>query len=145
MELESIQQFRTTLRKFERDVAVGQKNDDRTGGLSVVQSHTVINLGELGETTIGQMADQMAVDKSTLSRTIENLVKKDLVSRAPDPADRRYLRISLTKKGCEVCKELNRVNNDYIRQVFSRISELDHESVMTYFNMFVNAMREKTG
>ncbi len=145
MRLESIQKFRATLRKFERDVAIGQKRDERTGGLSVVQTHTIINLGELGETTIGQMANHMGVDKSTLSRTVDGLVNKELVSREPDPSDRRYLQIKLTKQGREVCDRLNRVNNDYIKKVFSRIPESEHENVMKYFNLFVSALRETTG
>ncbi len=145
MKLKSIQQFRATLRKFERDVAIGQQRDERTGGLSVVQTHTVINLGEIGETTIGQMASRMAVDKSTLSRTMEGLVRKELVSRKPDPDDRRFQKISLTEKGRKVCEQLNRVNNDFIRQVFSRIPKSEHDAVIKYFNIFVNAMQEKTG
>lgn len=145
MELKTIQQFRTTLRKFERDVAIGQQRDERTGGLSVVQTHTVINLGELGETTIGQMAGHMAVDKSTLSRTIDGLVRKELVSRNPDPDDRRFQRISLTKKGQKECEQLNRVNNDFIDRVFSKIPKSEHEAVIKYFKIFVSAMREQTG
>ncbi len=144
MKLESIQQFRTTLRKFERDVAIGQQRDKRTGGLSVVQTHTVINLGELQETTIGQMATHMGVDKSTLSRTIDGLVKKELVFRKPNPDDRRYQKIGLTEKGQDVCEQLNHVNNDFIRELFSKIPESEHEAVMKYFNIFVKAMREIT-
>ena len=143
MQLEKIRQFRTTLRKLERDVAIRQKRDDRTGGLSVVQCHTVINLGEIGETTIGQMAKRMGVDKSTLSRTMDRLVAKKLVDRIPLPTDRRYLLVKLTEIGRQVCDQLNRVNNDYIKRVFSRIPESDHPQVMKYFSVFVTAMRDE--
>ncbi len=140
MQPNKIQQFRTSLRRFERDVAIGQKKDSRTGGLTVVQCHTVINLGSLGETTIGQMAQQMCVDKSTLSRTVDGLVKLDLINRNPHPDDRRYFLISLTQKGEEACEKLNQVNDEYLKRVFSRIPEKEHANVMKYFNMFVNAL-----
>ncbi len=145
MQLEKIQQFRTSLRKFERDVSIGQKKDARTGGLTVVQCHTVINLGTLGETTIGQMAVQMCVDKSTLSRTVDNLVKLKLVNRKPFPDDRRYFLISLTSKGQEACDKLNQVNDEYLQSVFSKIPKNEHTKVMKYFNMFVNALLESDG
>lgn len=142
MQLEKIQQFRTSLRKFERDVAVGQKNDVRTGGLTVVQCHTVINLGELGITTIGEMAKHMCLDKSTLSRTIDRLVNMQLVDRKSDPEDRRYYRINLTQKGKDICKKLNQVNNSHLDRVFSYIPKNDHANVIKYFDMFVNALLE---
>lgn len=143
MQLEQIRQFRTSLRKFERDAAISQKKDSRTGGLSVVQCHTIINLGEMKDTTLGQMADHMCVDKSTLSRTIDGLVKKELVDRIPDSRDRRFLIVKLSEKGKQVCDHLNRVNNDYIEQVFSRIPKQDHAMVIKYFNIFVKALLER--
>ncbi len=142
MQLDQIRQFRTLLRKFERDVAIGQKKDSRTDGLSVVQCHTIINLGELKETTLSRMAEQMCVDKSTLSRTVDALVKKGLMERLPDDRDRRYLIIKLTRGGQQACDRLNQVNNDYIDQVFSRIPKHDHADVIKYFNIFVKALLE---
>ncbi len=140
MHFEKIQLFRKVLRTFERDVVIRQKRDDRTGGLSVVQCHTVINLGDAGTATIGQMAERMGVDKSTLSRTMDGLVEKKLVTRTPHPEDRRSLLVSLTLKGQQICDQLNRVNNDYIKRVFSRIPETEHEAVIRYFQLFVSAM-----
>lgn len=143
MHYKKIQEFRTVLREFERDVAIRQKRDGRTGGLSVVQCHTIINLGEFKETTIGHMADKMGVDKSTLSRTIDGLVAKNLVVRIPHPNDRRYLIVKLSSEGKKVCDQLNTVNNQYIKDVFGRIPETEHETVLKYFNIFVSAMREE--
>ncbi len=145
MQLDKIQLFRKILRKFERDVVVRQKRDDRTGGLSVVQCHTVIDLGDAGQATISQMADRMGVDKSTLSRTMDGLVEKKLAARTPNPDDRRSLLVSLTPEGKQICNRLNRVNNDYIKQVFSRIPGTEHEAVVHYFQLFVSAMTEDHG
>lgn len=143
MKRENIQQFRTSLRKFERDVAIGQKRDLRTGGLTVVQCHTIINLGAFGEVTIGQMADHMCVDKSTLSRTVDTLVKSGLISRETLEQDRRYFLISLTQEGKEICDHLNQVNDDYLDRVFSRIPREERVNVVKYFNMFVTALLDK--
>lgn len=145
MELATIRQFRSTLRRFERDVAIRQKRDERTGGLSVVQCHTVIALGELGETTIGEMAVQMGVDKSTLSRTLDTLVEKTLVDRREHATDRRYLLVRLTDKGRQVCDHLNRVNDDFIARVFARIPEQGRSEVMKHVEQFVSALRAENG
>ena len=143
MKIEKIRQFRTILRKFERDVAIRQKRDDRTGGLSVVQCHTVINLGELGQATIKQMAEQMGVDKSTLSRTMDGLVAKKLVDRIIHPSDRRSLLVNLTENGRQVCEKLNRVNDHYLARVFDRIPVADQPDIVKYLDLFVSAMCEE--
>mgnify|MGYP006290306441 CR=1 FL=1 len=145
MDLERIRAFRTILRRLERDVAVRQKRDDRTGGLSVVQCHTVISIGELGSTTVSQMAERMGVDKSTLSRTLDGLVDKNLVQRLPDPRDRRFSVIRLTPPGQSVCEALNRVNDAFIKRVFERIPGQEHQSIMTALKRFVEAMEKENG
>lgn len=140
MQREKIQQFRRSLRKFERDAALNSRSNPRTAGLSVVQCHTVINLGELKQTTIGQMAEHMGVDKSTLSRTVDSLVRLGLVERETDPEDRRFMRIFLSEKGEKICRDLNEVNNRYLEEVFAKIPKEEQENVLYYFDMFVRAV-----
>ena len=46
-----------------------------------------------------EIAALMMRDKTTITRRIDGLVKKQLVERNPDPDDRRYFRIGLTVAG----------------------------------------------
>lgn len=140
MKLEKISTFRKSLRRLEREFALGLKDNPRTGGLSLVQCHTIINLGIVGETTIGEMAKFMCVDKSTLSRTVDGLVNLAMLHRFPHPTDRRYTLIKLSDAGLITCEKLNEANNDYFKRVFSEIPAEHHDDVMTYFDMFVNAL-----
>lgn len=46
-----------------------------------------------------EIASKLGVDQSTATRTISPLVELELVSRAPDPVDARYVLVGLTRRG----------------------------------------------
>ncbi|MCR2791955.1 MarR family transcriptional regulator [Microbacterium sp. zg.Y625] len=49
--------------------------------------------------TQAALAEQLALDKGQLSRTVRELEELGLVTRTPDPADRRSSRLSATPEG----------------------------------------------
>ncbi len=55
------------------------------------------------QTALGKAAGR---DKSTLTTTLDDLVKRGLVSRERTPADRRSYTLSLTEKGCMLHQRL---------------------------------------
>ena len=134
-----IRTFRRLLRKFE------QLTEAQTGacctGVSVAQCHALMAIEHLGECSIGQLAGELNLDKSTLSRTVDGLVSLGLVERAPNPADRRYMIVTLSEQGRETCHQINLANDDYYRRVFEAIPEEQRAAVETAFESFVNAMR----
>jgi DNA-binding MarR family transcriptional regulator len=46
-----------------------------------------------------ELANQCRRDKSTITRILDNMVRRGLVSRVPDPADRRSNLVHLTPQG----------------------------------------------
>jgi DNA-binding MarR family transcriptional regulator len=63
-------------------------------------------LQQEGPKRLRDLAEAKGVDQSTVSRQAAQLVKVGLVSRDPDPADRRACLLALTDRGREVCEEL---------------------------------------
>jgi len=53
-----------------------------------------------------QLADGMCKDKTTLTRQIDGLEKRNIIVRVPDKIDRRQKRIYLTAKGKKLEQEL---------------------------------------
>jgi len=72
-------------------------------GLSMTQCKAILEIGGLGEGLTGcglkELAEKLGSSKPAMSRAIDDLVKKGLVSRLEDPEDRRARRIELTAKG----------------------------------------------
>lgn len=139
----NIRIFRKALRKFERIVSTLQKDNSCCVGATFAQCHVLLEIEELGETTIAELAGSLRLDKSTLSRTIDGLVTTGLVERKPNPADRRFTLLSLTKSGKKTCDNFNKANDEYYEQVFRAIPPEEHKEVMHYFGLLVQALEER--
>ena len=61
--------------------------------------------------------------------------------RYPNPADRRYMIVTLSEQGRETCRQINLANDDYYRRVFEAIPEEQQAGVQAAFESFVTAMR----
>ena len=86
-----------------------------------------------------QLAARLRLDSSTLSRTIDGLVKKRLLARSPDSEDRRVVWIHLTAKGKGTCRSLHEENDAICRSVFAKIPPSRRQSVLRSFDVLVQA------
>jgi len=72
-------------------------------GLSMTQCKALLELGGIGETAdprqVGELAETFGVSVPSMSRAVDALVKKKLVTRLEDPDDRRVRRVAITAKG----------------------------------------------
>ena len=73
----------------------------------------------LGTVRPSDLAAQMHLDLSTISRHLRSLEKQGLVQRSADPDDARALRISITARGAEV---LTKVSNHRARTIRDAIA-----------------------
>jgi DNA-binding MarR family transcriptional regulator len=75
-------------------------------GLSMTQTKALLELGGRGEETeprqVGDLAETFGVSVPSMSRAVDALVKKKLVTRVEDPADRRVRRVAITARGTKL-------------------------------------------
>jgi len=93
--------------------------------LSAQDFGILYRLSEQGAMTQVEIAVIMMRDKTTITRRIDGLVKKQLVERNPDPDDRRYYRISLTEAGERALSTLQPLVSDFQQELLSNISDAD--------------------
>ncbi len=137
MDIRKIRDFRKTLREFERLTNIQLRNC--CTGVSFAQCHVLLEIEEKGQTTTGELAQNLNLDKSTLSRTIDGLVNIGQAKRLPHPSDRRYILIALTEQGKATCDAINRASDDYYNRVLERIPEEELETVIENFSQLVQA------
>jgi DNA-binding MarR family transcriptional regulator len=142
MDIQTIQNFRRSLRSIEREVEQQIKTDTVCCGVSLAQCHALMELGLGGAMTIVELAEVIKLDKSTLSRTIDSLVQLDLVDRTIDPADRRYMRIKLTDQGHKVFADINNGCNQLYLKVFDFIPNAKHKQVIESLGLFARALEK---
>jgi len=97
--------FRLALRQF---VGFSQQAA-KEAGLPPQQHQTILAIkglaGDKGM-TISELAACMLLKHHTTVELVDRLVKADLVSRTPDPADRRFIRLTLTEKAEDILAPL---------------------------------------
>ena len=140
MEKQMIRIFRKSLRTFERLVDIQEKACCH--GISLPHCHVLLEIEEKGRATTGQLAKALNLDKSTLSRTIDGLVRDGQLERLPNPSDRRYVPLSLTEKGRATCDAINRSSDDYYARALERIPGKKAEQVINNFDALVQAFQE---
>ncbi len=70
--------------------------------ISIPQWRVLAVLHEFPGSTMNRLADLATVDRTTLTRALDNMVERGLVARRSDAADRRSIRLSLTETGLAV-------------------------------------------
>jgi len=98
-----------------------------------------MSIDEHGHLTMGQLATHLKLDYSTLSRTVDSLVKKKLVARLRDDGDRRLVWIRLTQDGLTTCEDIHKVNDEYCLRVFEHISASDRTALIQNFETLIQA------
>ncbi len=83
----------------QRELVLGKVLDSL--GLTTPKWRILSILNRLGEASMGLVADFCAVDRTTLTRTMDQLVEAGLVVRTDDPRDRRQTLVTLTPAGVD--------------------------------------------
>ena len=69
-----------------------------TGG----QFSILVAVGHAGNPAIHELADYLAMDRTTMSRALRPLERRTLIELASDPDDSRSKRVTLTSSGSEL-------------------------------------------
>jgi DNA-binding MarR family transcriptional regulator len=86
--------------------ATVQKTYSERFGLSVVGWRVMAILGSHSPLSAKALAELMAMDQVSITRAVDQLVSKKLVSRRVDPADRRRVVLRLSKAGEDVYNKI---------------------------------------
>ena len=135
-----VRKFRRDLRRFEMLVAAQLKGSSCCSGITLAQCHALLEIEIQAELSLGELAQQLGLDKSTLSRTVDCLVHIGLVERTTAPDDRRSIRLSLTAQGRRTCDQINIQNDALYTRVLARVAWQHQEAVLDSFQMLVDAM-----
>lgn len=73
-------------------------------GLTISQYGILVSLRQNDGVSIGQLAERMVMDPTSLTRSLKPLERQCFISLATDPNDRRARRLSLTADGLAVMR-----------------------------------------
>ena len=129
MKKEYIKHFREIIRIFEREIFL-QNNASCCDGISLAQCHTMLEIEKHSEISVSELARNMKLDKSTVSRTVDGLVNIGMVDRVVPKENRRKAMINLTGNGSQICSTINYTNDSYIRDVLRDFTKEEIVSIV---------------
>ncbi len=147
MEVAAVRALRGFLRLIEREVESQLKTQTVCCGVTTAQCHALLELASAEEMSLVELSERLRLDASTLSRTVDGLVKLGHVNRVTDPENRRYVRLGLTGKGKRKVDFIDRSCDRFYLDLLDRIPEEKREalveSVQLLAEIFARAKEEE--
>ena len=110
--------------------------------VTLAQYRALIELAARGPLRLADLADALAVDRSTATRMCDRLVRKRLISRRRSSEDRRVVHVSLTDAGAELVAEVSRNRRAEIRSIVRRMPAASRPLVVAALQTFAEAAGE---
>ncbi|MGI6406100.1 MAG: MarR family winged helix-turn-helix transcriptional regulator [Syntrophaceticus sp.] len=112
-------------------------------GITYSQCHPLVEIGRKKCVSVNELAEQLGLDKSTMSRTVNTMVEQGLVTRKPDPEDRRYMKIRLTPAGSSVLSNIESRMSDYYLNIYQSIPPNKRKQVLESLELLVQTIKNE--
>lgn len=136
------QTLRELIRVLIRNLGVLEKGDASCCGVTITQCHAIAEIGRKEKISLIDLAELLCVDKSTMSRTIDNLVEADLAVRDLDQENRRYVTIKLTEDGQNVFMNIEDSMAGYFTSILEEIPEEKRDQVFESLRLLTEAAQK---
>lgn len=140
IDVKTIEKLRKYIRIFERSVEYQMKQSNCCSGVTLKQCHTLLALDDLDTCSLNDLADKLFIDKSSASRSIENLHKLGLVNRDTNTENRRETLLTLTSKGSSLVNTINKENNEFYQNILDKISNEKIETIIESLDILSEAI-----
>ncbi len=138
----SVRAFRKDLRTLERQLELALAAQTACCGVTQAQCHVLLALEGSEGVSIGELALLLELDASTLSRTVDGLVKADYLDRREDPSNRRRQLVTLTVKGQERVDAINERCDRYYGDILDNMDEQDVANLVKAVPALAELMRQ---
>ena len=106
------------------------------------QCHLINELGRSGPLPLGELGQRVSLEKSWVSRAVDAMALRGLVSKSPNPADARSWLVALTADGERSFRELNQTLDSHAEQLLAGLQPAERQAVETSLMLLLKALRE---
>lgn len=110
-------------------------------GVTASQGYTLLALPAGGSLSMNELSAAMNLASSTMTRMLDNLVRKGLAYREHDEADRRIVRVGLTAKGQKLQKAFAGEKQAIVKAVLFNIRRDEHQTILITLKKLSEAFR----
>lgn len=137
---ESINKLRRNARSVVREL--GLLNDAYFEiGVTLAERHLLIELAGSPPSTMGEIAERLLIDKSTISRLISKAVKKGYIKCITDKKDKRKRFLEMTEKGTQTLQAFEPIAFDQTKHALLTLTPEEIETVYKGVALYAIGLR----
>lgn len=137
--MDLVRQFREQTRQLECHLGNINSADCCCCSVNKTQCFLIVEIGRKPGISVKELAEILHIDKSGVSRFIEDLVQKEFVVRKPSVEDRRYVTLHLLPKGQERFEKIEHDMYYKFKAVLEQIPEDKQEQVVEALKLYNEA------
>jgi DNA-binding MarR family transcriptional regulator len=130
------------LREVTRRYGRAQRAVANAGGATAMQCHLLCELARTGALTVGTLAQRLGFEKSWISRSVDRAAAARLVTKSPDPADGRGVRVRLTAAGRARARKLDQGLADHAEALLGGLSATERTGLRRALAPLLHALGE---
>lgn len=128
------------LRRVIRATDLHSKRLSKNAGLTGPQLLIMRTIRDLGEVTIGTIADKVSLSQATVTTILDRLEHRQLVYRVRSTQDKRKVHAHLTESGADLLSRApNPLQEDFI-QKFQSLHEWEQNMILASIQRVANMM-----
>jgi DNA-binding MarR family transcriptional regulator len=112
--------------------------------MTMAQAKLLYVVTATGEQSMSEIAQRLGVTISTASGAVDHLVSIGLLNRVDDPANRRQVRVSVTRYGLETLEQLRELSARQMRALFEVVGDADLEVIQHAIRILDTAVEAAT-
>ena len=140
--MDKVKLFRESTRELERNLEKLNSSDCCQCNVNTSQCFLVVEIGRQPGICVKELAELLKMDKSAVSRSVEELVQKGYVLREPSKRDRRCVVLNLTDEGMARFSTIEKDMNMKFKRVFSMIPKEKQSQVLEALNIYNDAIKK---
>lgn len=106
-------------------------------GLTFPKWIAMVALARFGDCSMTRLARLAATDRTTLTRSIDGLIRDDLVVRAASPTDRRIVVVRLTPAGEDLLARIREALSPAHAELYAPLTEEERANMTRYLKKMV--------
>jgi DNA-binding MarR family transcriptional regulator len=114
----------------------------KSTGVSMQQAYALTYLHYNAPCKISEICELMMVSPAAASQMVDRLEKQNLVTRIPEPGDRRVRNVVLSEQGIRFVLESIEARREWVKEVPIELSAGQLDRITTALQSLISAYRE---
>ena len=134
-----VRNFRDAIAELVKKYQFRDRNETVAYGVSVSQAYALRCLHREGPLVMKELAQDLHLSVSTLTRVVDQLVAKKLARRSRGEGDRRLCRVELTPRGRALWRRLEDELMEIDEEILSQLSTGERQAVIDVLRLLAEA------